>query len=574
MKSKMMLVVACLILICVILPTGAASADDKEAWVLVETYFSPPEKNRAWEQTFLDVVTFNKIILTETEFSYRQKVEKAGNTTVDASFQFSFDTPPEELVPGETVRLSITGLSSGKGDVTEKTFGLNVKEWIDDPPNNQTYTQLGRKVTGVIKASVAEVRTKLEGTATEDKQILEFIVPEIIDGKLIITTSNNITADVGISWTYEPRESNSSPEGSDPSDDLPDWVKQGQMYVDEYGQAIYVPDWLEWMKPPERKIKNRGIVQPWGGGELWVYDKAFEKWRGPIRSDTTLRSGDIVRTGPDSQCRIWFTNDEGKQEVISVGRDTLLEVPSDREESKWPTLWAIYEGAVSIKRAVLREAPVQVEPPPPFAIRTPTTVVATGTRREKPPTVINETMYIPNFTESTKSNRVLKVGTAVQYYLPKEYPPLLLAVSFPFFWFNEESKIALADEWEETGHFIVTHDQETKTSAIFVISGELNYYNMAAAGPDDTVMTAGQKLLVTKDGTETVITFTNPELDSLMANYELEQPVLRSRDELEALFNEVEKGAASSFQVQGIIGIVAVVIIIAFFVIRKRLKKA
>ncbi len=60
----------------------------------------------------------------------------------------------------------------------------------------------------------------------------------------------------------------------------------------------------------------------------------------------------------------------------------------------------------------------------------------------------------------------------------------------------------------------------------------------------------------------------------LMANNKLEQPVLRSQDEIEALFNEAEKGAVSGFPVLAVV--IGIIVIIAagatFFLARARKK--
>ena len=175
-----------------------------------------------------------------------------------------------------------------------------------------------------------------------------------------------------------------------------------------------------------------------------------------------------------------------------------------REESNWPTLWTLYEGAVRIKRRILREAPpVKVEPSPyQIVVRTPNIVL--GTR-----------------------------GT----------------------------------------EFVVSHDPETQTSTVYVISGELDYYNLATAGPDDAVITTGQKLMVTEDGTETVIPFTEAEMDSLMVEHNLGEPDLLNQKEFEVLFDEAADDTSSGFPVVPVIIGVVVIIVTGFAVLLFQARK-
>jgi len=314
MKSKMIHVMVCLILVSVILCSCTASADSSEVWVLEETYFSPLEKNREWTQTFLDSVTSNKITLTETDFSFFQKVVKAGKATVDASFIFTFNSPPKELVPGETVKITINGASLGKGEVLEKTFGLNVKEWIDVPSSNQTYTMLNRKVTGVIHENVAETRSILVGVSNNDEQTLEFIVPALIEGKLIITTSNNISADMGISWTYVPGNSKSSPEESQQASSVVFTQDEFDKMKSSVARlAPYAPPWMSELL----KEGYIGMVEA-AMGDTTIIDYTGRQMRTPrprqvgtkLYDVQYIRIGDTVQTGTDGRLKIMLFDRE------------------------------------------------------------------------------------------------------------------------------------------------------------------------------------------------------------------------------------------------------------------------
>lgn len=205
-----------------------------------------------------------------------------------------------------------------------------------------------------VRGLAGEVETKITNYLGQPQTEDEIISPD--------------APDEGSDDFYEPLP--------DPQD-LPDWIQDGQAYIDEdTGIAIYVPDWLEWLKP-EKLIRGRGtVIEP--DGKIWVYNRALRKWKGPIRSDTALYTEDIIATGSSSSCRVVFRNPEGNQDTISVGGDTLLEIPglpNDQPKSEYPNLWAIYKGVVKITHAI-RGQSIKVEPAS-FVIHTPTIVVGT-----------------------------------------------------------------------------------------------------------------------------------------------------------------------------------------------------
>ena len=256
---------------------------------------------------------------------------------------------------------------------------------------------------------------------------------------------------------------------SDSRTDLPEWVKNGQAYIDYDWTVYHVPEWLEWIKP-ERDTFQRGFVKPWDkGGEIWVYSRSFDKWIGPIRSSTRLYTGDIVATGPDTSARVYFANEEGQQDAISVGSETFLEVPFGEERLEYPNLWSIYTGLVKIKRALLREVPETGDSP--FIVRTPTVVA--GSR-----------------------------GT----------------------------------------EFVVSYDPETQRSNIYLISGEVDYFNLAASGPEDAVLTAGEKLTVMENGQEAVSSYDDAELKTLLDANKIEETEPLTPEEIELLLSGDKDG--------------------------------
>ena len=101
---------------------------------------------------------------------------------------------------------------------------------------------------------------------------------------------------------------------TDPSDNHPDWVKRSEEHFNS-AEEIYVPDWLEWMKP-KRSGKNQSTLLTRGSEGVWVYDHLFKKWRGSIHGEKRLNSGDMVSTGPQSDCWVVFSDTEGRQDTF------------------------------------------------------------------------------------------------------------------------------------------------------------------------------------------------------------------------------------------------------------------
>ncbi len=123
-------------------------------------------------------------------------------------------------------------------------------------------------------------------------------------------------------------------------------------------------------------IRARGVViEPRGEVEIW--HAAFDRWVGPIRADSQIYEGDRVRTAGGASCRVVFTSREGLQDTVSVGSDTLVEIPrSPRPELSIAAELLI--GLIQIKSRLTRERLAVDEDDDPFVVRTPT--FCTGTR--------------------------------------------------------------------------------------------------------------------------------------------------------------------------------------------------
>ena len=122
-----------------------------------------------------------------------------------------------------------------------------------------------------------------------------------------------------------------------------------------------------------RTVQDRGVViEPRGQVEVW--NAAFGRWIGPVRADTSLHDGDRVRTAQNASCRIIFTNREGMSDSVSIGQDTLVEIPRPSRPSLSIAAQLLI-GLIQIKSALTREPLAVDEDDSPFNVRTPTVVV-------------------------------------------------------------------------------------------------------------------------------------------------------------------------------------------------------
>jgi len=287
--------------------------------------------------------------------------------------------------------------------------------------------------------------------------------------------------------------------------DLPDWVTNGQAYINGHGEGIYVPGWLDWIKPKpvQGSSQAQAVIQPRDGENIWIYSRAARAWKPVDQSGQALYSGDIVMAGPDSNAAVYMRGG-GYQDTILVADEASLRLPMPETETEYPTLWNLYYGAVRVKREFMGEQPVQVHPP--FAMASWTTAV--GARSE----------------------------------------------------------------------FIFVHDPAAETSRIFLIEGEIDYYNLAAAGPDAGSITTGQELSISQDGTETILPFDTAETGSILAAHGFPESDPLSQDEIDLLFSgnttADEPGQALRWVILSLLCIVfaGIVIIglVIFFAVRRK----
>ena len=173
------------------------------------------------------------------------------------------------------------------------------------------------------------------------------------------------------------------------------------------------------------------------------------------------------------------------------------------ERSEYPMMWTLYEGAVKIKQALLREAPVRVHPT--IFTRTPTIVLG-------------------------KREGYSKLGLGPQP--SSELQPIILASADPDQLVRNRALPASEEDGEVDAEYIVTHDPNAQVSRVYVLAGEIDYTNLAASDPEDGVITAGQRLEVLESGVESISPIDPAELESLTASWDLEDMAPVEPDEV------------------------------------------
>ncbi len=294
MKDRLFLTIT---LICALalslFPATPISAAESEVWVLADTQFEPPEMYLDWQMQFMDTKTFYTITISESEFTYRYRINGDMGTTADVFFEYTFDTPPEELIPGESISLVFTGSVTGTAYTLNKMrLTLSLQEWAKD---------------NALISTVSGTELTLDELGEQDSQILQFVVPEISDGKLVIKTGNNIAAQAQILWVYEPGESQSKSIGETIKTEhtvisQEDWEKMREDVASQTSYTAY-----PWIAEKFRDGYIGMIVAATGDYTLTDYSgRSMRVGRGQL-----IRIGDTIQTGEDGRLRIqMFDRDE------------------------------------------------------------------------------------------------------------------------------------------------------------------------------------------------------------------------------------------------------------------------
>jgi hypothetical protein len=83
---------------------------------------------------------------------------------------------------------------------------------------------------------------------------------------------------------------------------------------------------------------------------------------------------------------------------------------------------------------------------------------------------------------------------------------------------------------------VLSYDPETKITNIYLIDGEIDYYNLIAAGPNDGSLISGERLTIWGDGTESLESFDQSELDSFLAANNFTEPEPLDLEEIQEMF--------------------------------------
>lgn len=133
--------------------------------------------------------------------------------------------------------------------------------------------------------------------------------------------------------------------------------------------GLFATDLLAAPPLPRGKIRNPA-------GQVDLYAAAFNKWKGPIKGEFPVFSGDRVRTGPGSSCTVSIFTPSGAEDRIDVMADTILEIPDVPEngpgDTKWIGMSSNTEGMIAC--TINRKPPSNENEPSPFNVRTPTVV--------------------------------------------------------------------------------------------------------------------------------------------------------------------------------------------------------
>lgn len=332
-----------------LLATGTATAPARAEpmWVLQSARTNPQDAPRRYEvgvtpnyysQRFAG--SFEEAIVSEAQLGLEKRWRDRGHQQMDVTLvaKLSGTGLQDVLKPGESVGVGVDFNRTGAVEVGNPGIVLQLSVGVGAPTLRHE----------------AAYFPFAPGYTPAAPRTFYFNVPSPAAGELVVDVS---LKGVGAAWvrrTYRIEERAPEPRGWE--DLVPDYFKSPLGITSS------------------RTTRARGaVIEP--RGEVMVYSAAFRKWRGPMNSDTQVYEGDRVRTGPRSSCRVVFTNRAGRQDTVSVGSDTLLEIPSSPRPELSIAAKLVF-GIIAIDKA-LRRAPGAPEESP-FLIRTMT--VCTGRR--------------------------------------------------------------------------------------------------------------------------------------------------------------------------------------------------
>ncbi|MHC4535553.1 MAG: FecR family protein [Planctomycetota bacterium] len=394
-------------------------------------------------------------------------------------FTFSFDNPQRTIYPGQNLVLNLKGSAIG----STRIKALNGPQ--QDIRSARCLYKLTYVKDGISGNSTYADDNPYGLTMTEGQQprseSYRFLIRKDLEDS---TDEFRIRAmlagpfNMAVEWTYKYL--------TGPKSDLEadDWID-------------LLPDFLKPEGSDKRTTEVRGkITVP--RGQVDHYLHPFRMWKYSLKGEIPIYTGDRVRTGPNSSCKVMFTNRAGKQDTILVGSNTLLEIPDIPEREiklSWPA--TIYIGILMVKHRAMRERPTfSMFGPPSFIVRTPTVVAGVG---ENP---------IQWFR-----------GGGVKNDRSEKNPPII-AASLLLNPGDYGLRFALAaEDWTGVSEYIIQVDSD-KTTRVFVNEGTVYALNLVSK--KTTELLAGQRITAQTNGAEEQVEMAPGQWDSLIIANNLE----------------------------------------------------
>jgi hypothetical protein len=342
-----------------------SSAAAEPVWVLQSARTNPKDEPKRFDAGITPgyysprfAGSFEEIVVTEEQLGVKQKWIERERLDFNVELMANMKPPENTLKPGDTIPLEVQFAKSGS--VQSGNPGIIFRFAVSDGT-----------LSGPPEVSFFPFAPDYAGPATA---VWKLTVPAARDGEFTIDASLNNHGAAWVRWTYRIEEKAVPPPPiRDREEFLPDYFR------------------------PKRSTSTsaRGVViEP--QGTIEIYDAAFDRWRGPLRSDTEVREGDRVRTGPKSTCRVVFANRAGLQDTVTIGEDTLLEIPR-RDRPPLSLTAELILGIIKIKHALVGDS--SGPPENPFVVRTATVVV--GSRG---------TEYVVSVAEDNTTQVLVKEG--------------------------------------------------------------------------------------------------------------------------------------------------------------------
>jgi hypothetical protein len=304
LRYKLLFLILVAVLIFHVLPTAPVSALDPgepagKIWVLKDRKFGTPvmtsyKKEAAytgngtwvhrWSNVYNKKTGLFEITLGESGIRvYQREVNTpyTGDVPIwEDIAEFTFDTPPAVLAPGDKVALQLKGKLSGKPQAVAK-FQCTVKAelWTKD-----------NKLKSTVRSGSVDIST----ASRQDSESVQFTVPLTSDDRLIITASTDYVSGGEIKWIYEP--------GASASDSNRDRIVDPRLPIEHI--------------PAHISISQPGVM---------IRGSDDTDWK-PALDAMLIKKGDTVRTASGGKAIIIYQGNDGGYGALSIGSDTEINI--------------------------------------------------------------------------------------------------------------------------------------------------------------------------------------------------------------------------------------------------------